>query len=108
MSKLTFRGLENQLVESHALATGGSNACSSGLGESEGGNVDLGDSQNALVVSDGANDDSGLALVGLLLVMLDQLGERQGRPVGARGDESSQNGLVETRASSSGEESEQL
>lgn len=96
MSKLTFRGLENQLVESHALATGGSDASSSGLGESEGGNVDLGDGQDALIVSDGTDDDSGLALVGLLLVVLDQLGERQRRPVGARGDESSQDGLVET------------
>jgi hypothetical protein len=106
--KLTFGGLHNELVEGEALATSGGDASTGSLGESESGNSQLGDSEDSLVIGDSGNDNDGLTLIRLLLVMLDELRERKRRSVHSGSNKSSQDRLVEVRAGSSGEESEEL
>lgn len=50
------RGLEHELVQSHALSTGLDDSGASRLGETEGSDVDLGALKESLIVSDGSND----------------------------------------------------
>ena len=105
---LTFGGLHNELVEGEALTTSSGDASTGSLSESKSGNSQLGDSEDSLVIGDGGNNNDGLALIRLLLVMLDELRERKRRSVHSGGDKSSQDGLVEVRSGSSREESEEL
>lgn len=105
---LTFGSLHNELVEGEALAASGGNASTGSLSESESGNSQLGDSEDSLIIGDGGNDNGGLTLIRLLLVMLDKLGKRKRRSVHSGGNKSSEDGLVEARTGSSGEESEEL
>lgn len=105
---LAFGGLHNELVEGEALTTSSGDASTGSLSESKSGNSQLGDSEDSLVIGDGGNNNGSLTLIRLLLVMLDELRERKRRSVHSGGDKSSQDGLVEVRSGSSGEESEEL
>ena len=78
---LTSRSLHNELVKSHALATGLGDSGAGGLGEAEGSNVELGHVEDSDVFSDGADNNSGT--VSLASEVLDQLGERKRRTVGS-------------------------
>lgn len=105
---LAFGSLHNELVEGEALTTSGGDASTGSLGESKSGDSHLRDSEDSLIIGDGGNDNGGLTLIRLLLVMLDELRERKRRSVHSGGDKSSEDRLVEVRAGSSGEESEEL
>ena len=106
MKGLTSGSLHNEFVEGHALAACLDDAGASGLGEAEGGDGDLGQVEDALIVSDGADNNGDPLLVGS--EVLDELGEGEGRPVGSGRDESPEDGLGESRVGSAGQESEQL
>lgn len=54
--------LESELIESDDFTTSGSNSLSSGLGDSESANSELGDLEESDVVGDGTNNNSGLIL----------------------------------------------
>jgi hypothetical protein len=108
MNLLAFGSLHNELVEGEALAASGGDASTGSLSESESGNSQLGDSEDSLIIGDGGNDNGGLTLIRLLLVMLDKLGKRKRRSVHSGGNKSSEDGLVEARTGSSREESEEL
>ena len=54
--------LESKLIESDNFSTSGSNSLSSGLGDSESANSELGDLKKSDVVGDGTNNNSGLIL----------------------------------------------
>lgn len=98
--------MHNEFVESQALAAclGDAGACR--LGETKGGDRDLWEIEDALIVSDGADANSDSFLVGS--EVLDELGKGERRPVGSGGNESSEDGLGESGVGSAGQESEQL
>jgi len=52
--------LESELIESDDFTTSGSNSLSSGLGDSESADSELGDLKESDVVGNGTNNDSGL------------------------------------------------
>ena len=54
--------LKSELIESDDLTTSGSNSLSSGLGDSESADSELGDLEESDVVGDGTDDNSGLIL----------------------------------------------
>jgi len=54
-------GTESQLIQSQALTTGSKDASAGGGSETESGNGDLGDLEEAVIVGDGADDNDGLA-----------------------------------------------
>ena len=99
----------NELVKSHASAAGLGDARAGSLGELESGDLEaLGEIKKTLVVSDSGDNNGGLGLELVLYVMLDELGQRQGRSVDARRDESPQNDSPDLRVSSPGHEAEEL
>lgn len=90
----TGRSTESKLVESQSLTTGLLNASASGSGETEGSDRQLGDGQKAVVISDSADNDDGLALLRLADV---GDGARKGNrgAVDSRHKETTEDGLVE-------------
>ena len=81
----TGRGAHGQLIDGQGLTTSGDNAGAGSVGVAEGGNRELGELKETVVVSDGADQDDGLALVSLSGVLVgssgNDLGERHGRAV---------------------------
>ncbi|KAH0194800.1 ribosomal protein L18e, partial [Aureobasidium melanogenum] len=81
----TGRGAHGQLIDGQGLTTSGDNAGAGSVGVAEGGNRELGELKETVVVSDGADQDDGLALVSLAGVLVgssgNDLGERHGRAV---------------------------
>jgi len=100
------RSLHDELIESHASTTGSDNSGTGGLGELEGGNVELGAVKGSEIFSDGSNNNGGTSLV--LSEASDHSGDRYRGSVNSGSNESSEDGLAEARVSSSGEESEEL
>lgn len=88
------RGAQSKLVEGEGLTTGLLNASTGSSGEAEGGNRQLGDGQETVVISDGADHDHGLALLGVVHVRSDA-GERDRGAVDAGHEQATQNSLVE-------------
>lgn len=106
---LTIGVLLDELVESHASSAGLRDASTSSLGELESGDCHLGHLKDALVVSDGGDDDSGGSLANSLIsVMLDELGQRERRLVDPRGHKSSQDHSPSTGFGPPRHEPEQL
>jgi len=102
------RGLHNELVKSHALATGGGNTGTGRFGESEGGDLETsGHVENALIVSHGTDNNGGPVVLGVLQV-LDHAGEGDWGSHGSRGQQTSEDGSGELGACSAGQESKQL
>lgn len=97
----TSRRARSELVNSEALSTSLGNASARGRSESQGGDGQLGNLDNTVVVRDGANDDDGLALVGLASLVggsrLHDARDRNGSTVDLRHVEAAQNDLVEAR-----------
>lgn len=87
-------GTESELVESKDLTTGLLNTGTGGSGETKGGNRELGDSQHAVVVGDGSNNDNGLSLLFLSHVG-DDARQADGRSVCAGHEKASEDDLVE-------------
>jgi hypothetical protein len=50
------------LIQSQSLTSGSNNASTGSGGESESGNTELGDGQEAVVIGDSANDDNSLVV----------------------------------------------
>jgi hypothetical protein len=81
----TGRGAHGQLIDGQGLTTSGDNAGAGSVGVAEGSDRELGELKKTVVVSDGADQDDGLALVSLAGVLVgsggNDLGERHGRAV---------------------------
>lgn len=86
--------LERQLVEGLDRAAGGEDASTGGGGEAQGGDVHLGDFEQADVIGHGADDDDSLLLVAVLQVG-GNARERDGGTVHAGHKETAQDDLVE-------------
>ncbi len=56
------RSSKGQLIQSQSLTSGSNNASTGSGGESESGNTELGDGQEAVVIGDSANDDNSLVV----------------------------------------------
>ena len=87
-------GTESELVEGKDLTTGLLNTGAGGSGETKGSNREFGDSQHAVVVSDGSNNDNGLSLLFLSHVG-DDARQADGRSVCARHEKASEDDLIE-------------
>ena len=81
----TGRGAHGQLIDGQGLTTSGDDAGAGSGGVAEGSDRELGELKETVVVSDGADQDDGLALVSLAGVLVgssgNDLGERHGRAV---------------------------
>lgn len=86
--------LEGQLVEGLDGAAGSEDASTGGGGETQSGDVHLGDLEQTDIIGDGADNDDGLLLVAVLEVGLDAR-EGDGRAVDAGHKETAQDNLVE-------------
>lgn len=84
---------ESELVEGKDLTTGLLDTGAGGSGETKGGNGELGDSQHAVVVGDGSNNDHGLSLLFLSHVG-DNARQADGRSVCAGHEKASEDDLV--------------
>lgn len=87
-------GTESELVEGKNLTTGLLNTGAGGSSETKGGNGELGDSQHAVVVGDGSNNDNGLSLLFLGHVG-DDARQADGRSVCAGHEKAAEDDLVE-------------
>jgi len=88
------RSSERQLIQSQSLSTCGKNASTSSCSESESSNAELGDGQETVVISDGANNNNGL-VIGLLGGVRNNSRDGDGRSVDAGHEKSAENDLVE-------------
>lgn len=86
--------LKSELVEGQGAAAGGQDARAGGGGEPQGGDLDLGDLEQAVVIGDGADNNDRLLVVAVLQVGLDT-GQGDGGAVDAGGKEAAQDNLVE-------------
>lgn len=86
--------LKSELVEGQGAAAGGQDARAGGGGEPQGGDLDLGDLEQAVVVGDGADHNDRLLVITVLKVGLDAR-QGDGRAVDAGGKEAAQDNLVE-------------
>lgn len=99
--------LKSKLVEGQGAAASGQNARAGGGGEPKGGDLDLGDLEQTVVVGDGADNNDRLLLVAILQVGLDA-GQGNGRAVDAGHKEAAQDNLVEGRVGTTSQEAVQL
>lgn len=89
-------GTESKLVQGDGLTTGGDNAGTGGSGEAESSDGHLGAGEEAVVVSDGTDNDDG-ALLALLVDVGNNAGQRDGGAVDLGHKESAEDNLVEGR-----------
>ncbi|KAL4903747.1 hypothetical protein BDW74DRAFT_39093 [Aspergillus multicolor] len=90
------RGAKSELVQSKSLTTGLLNTGSGSRSEAQGGHRKLGNSEETVVIGNGADDDDGLALVRLGHVGSDA-GKRHRGAVDAGHEKAAQHNLVEVR-----------
>ena len=98
----TSWGSESELIESQALTTSSDDSLSSLFSESQSADSELGDGQESDVVGNGGDDDDGLIFS--TLEVLNNSGNADGISDDSGLVESSEDGLVECRISSSGQE----
>ena len=95
----TGRGAHGQLIDGQGLTTSGDNAGAGSVGVAEGSDRELGELKETVVVSDGADQDNGLALVSLAGVLVgssgNDLGERHGRAVDLAHHQAAEDGGIE-------------
>lgn len=107
----TGRLAESELIKSDALSSGLLDASTSGTGESEGGNRELGDLDETSIVGDGTDSDDGV-LVSVSLVGLGDLtsdaGDRKRGSVDLGLVQPAEDDLVEPRFSATSQESVEL
>jgi hypothetical protein len=92
------RGTESQLIKGNSLSTSSSDAGAGGSSESQSGDRDLGESQEAVVIGNGTNDYDSPLLV--LLNVGDNARQRDGWSVDLRHEQTAENNLVEGRIGS--------
>ena len=105
-SVLSSWSLQSELVESQALTTSSDDSFSGLFSESEGTDSQLWDGEESDVVGDGGNSDND-GVVGLSLEVLDVLddsGDTDWITIGVRLVKSLEDGFIEGRVSSSGQE----
>lgn len=90
----TGGGTESKLIHGEDLTTSLLNASASSGGNTQSSDGELGDGQEAVVISDGTDNNDGLALVRLVDVESDARDRNRGA-VDARHEEAAENGLVE-------------
>jgi len=90
------------LIESQSLTTSSNNSFSGFFGESQGADGELGEFEKSDIIGDGSNAD-GDFIFSSLKVFGDSR-DRDGVSVGSRLVKSLEDGLVESRVSSSGQE----
>lgn len=88
--------LESELVEGQGLAAGSLDARAGSGGEAQGGDVDLGDVEEAVVIGDGADNNDRLLLVAVLEVG-GNAREGDGGAVDAAHKQAAEHDLVESR-----------
>lgn len=89
-------GSESQLIQSQDLSTSSHNAGPSSSSEAEGRNTELGNGQEAVVISDSPDNDNGL-VVRLLGCVGNNARNGHGRPVDAGHKKAAEDDLVEGR-----------
>lgn len=98
-----------ELVKCQAFSTSRGDACAGCCSETESGDCELGNLEQAVVIGDGGYDDDGLVLVLLGCVLVrsgcDNFGKGKWRSVDLAHHQSSQDDLVEVGIRSSSEES---
>jgi hypothetical protein len=102
----TSRSTESKLIKGEDFTTSLDDAILGSLGETKSSNGELGDLQQARVVSDGTNNDNGLTLCGLGVA--NNAGDRDGRSVNAGHKETLKNDLVEVGVGTASKEAVQL
>ncbi len=102
----TGGGTKSKLVKGDDLTAGLQDAGLGGLGDAQAGDRQLGDLEETVVVSDGSDNDSGLAI--LAGHVAGNTGDRHGGTVDARHKKTLQDDLVEGRVRAASEESVQL
>jgi hypothetical protein len=103
----TSGSLNSQLIESHNLTASLDDSAAGRFSESKSANVDLGNVQQANVVSDGA-DNNGDSLLVLALQEFGDTGQGKRRTVHSAHHQSLEDDLVELGFSSAGQESVKL
>ena len=98
----TSWGSESELIESQALTTSSDDSLSCLFSESQSADSELGDGQESDVVGNGGDDDDGLIFS--TLEVLNDSGNADGISDDSRLVKSSEDGLVECRVGSSGQE----
>jgi len=105
-------GPQSQLVQGDSLTTSGLDSCTGGGSEPESSDRKLGDSEDTVVISDGANDDNSslpILLTGVGVVgMAHDLGDGDGRAVDLGHEEAAEDGLVERRVGTASQKPVQL
>lgn len=100
-------GAEGKLVKSDGLTTGSHNAGAGGSGEAESGDGHLGDGEQAVVISDGA-DNNDSALLALLVDVGNDPGQRDRGSVDLGHKKAPKNNLVEGRVGTTGKKAVEL
>jgi len=101
------RGAQSQLVEGDGLAASSGDAGTGGSGEPKGGNADLGEGQETVVIGDSADDDDG-SLLSLLVDVGRDARERDRRSVDLGHKQAAEHNLVEGSVGPAGQEAVQL
>jgi hypothetical protein len=99
--------LESELVESQDLSSRLLDAGTSSLSDVEGGNVDLGDGQDALIIGHSSDDDED-GVSSLTLNVSSDLLDRHGGTVVAGHDQAAEDNLVEVSLGTASQELVQL
>lgn len=100
----TLGSAQGQLIQSDALTTSLDDSGSGSLGESQSSNGQLRDLQQALIISDGTNNNSGLAI--LAIHVSGKSGDGNRRVINSGHSQSLDNGGSELGLSTSGQETE--
>lgn len=87
-------GAQSKLIQSDGLAASLDDASTSSSGESQSGNVDLGEGQQAVVIGDGAHNDDG-TLLALLVDVAHDTGQGDRGAVDLGHKKASEDDLVE-------------
>ena len=93
-SVASSRGAESQLVQGDRLTAGSNDASAGSSGKPESSDSRLGESEQAVVISDSAHDDNG-ALLLLLVDVGNYTGQRDRRAVDLRHEQAAEHDLVE-------------
>jgi len=105
---LSLGGLEGQLIEGENLSAGFEDAFAGARGDVHGAQRQLGNLVETKIVSDGANDDGGLAIAAWLLHHAGDASDGHGWSVHAAHIKTFQDNLVELGVGSAGQKAVQL
>jgi len=96
-------GTESQLIQGQNLTTRRNDTGTSGCGETKSGDTELWDSEEAVIIGDGADDYDGL-VIGFLRRVGDNSGQGNGWSVDTGHEQTTENDLVERRVGTASQE----